>query len=174
MHAYVSHDFQCNFIILLRDFSPYYCNFIISVTHQYCFTLISQFVYIFSRPHQWWSGIALKAGRWQVPGSNSGRACQPTCLEFSVVFSETSVNTGQDPLERPPRRASHLQAQVLLETIGLNTYTTHRISLIIPQIRGLKCITGNLDNLERKQRGFSRNAISISQHPNTTIHNIKR
>ena len=44
-------------------------------------------------------------------------ACRPT--SDGAVF----VNTGKNPLERLPRRASHLQAQVLLETIGHNTYT---------------------------------------------------
>ena len=42
------------------------------------------------------SGIAvtLKTGRREVPGSNLGRICRPSRLEFSVVFSETRVNTG--------------------------------------------------------------------------------
>ena len=43
---------------------------------------------------QWWSGTALKAGRPEVPGSNPGRACRPSRSEFSVVFFETSINTG--------------------------------------------------------------------------------
>ena len=38
--------------------------------------------------------VALKTGRQEVPGSNAGRACQPTCSEFFVVFSETRVNMG--------------------------------------------------------------------------------
>ena len=46
------------------------------------------------RPRQWRSGSAFKAGRREVPGSNPGRACRPSRLEFSVVFSETRVNTG--------------------------------------------------------------------------------
>ena len=37
-----------------------------------------------------------------VSGSISGRACQPSRLELSVVFSETHVNTAKDSLERPP------------------------------------------------------------------------
>ena len=37
-----------------------------------------------------------------MPGSNPGRACRPSRSEFSVVFSETRVNTEKDPLERPP------------------------------------------------------------------------
>ena len=28
-------------------------------------------------PHQWRSDTALKAGRWEVPGSNPGRTCRP-------------------------------------------------------------------------------------------------
>ena len=45
---------------------------------------------------------ALKTGRREVLGSNPGRACRPSRLELSLVFSETCVNTGQDHLERPP------------------------------------------------------------------------
>ena len=45
----------------------------------------------------------LETKRREVPGSNPGRACRPSCSEFSVVFSETRVNTGWDRLERPPR-----------------------------------------------------------------------
>ena len=46
------------------------------------------------QPHQWPSGSALKSGMWEVPGSTPGCACQPSCSEFSVVFSETGVNMG--------------------------------------------------------------------------------
>ena len=46
--------------------------------------------------------VTLETGRWEVPGYIPGRACRPSRSEFSVVFSETRVNTGQDPLERPP------------------------------------------------------------------------
>ena len=62
--------------------------------------------------HQWRSGSALKTGRRKVPGLISGRACRPSCSEFSMVFSKTRVNTGEDPLERPPRKAYHLLSQV--------------------------------------------------------------
>ena len=43
--------------------------------------------------------------RREVPGSILGRDCRLSHLELSVVFSETRVSTGQDPLERPQRRA---------------------------------------------------------------------
>ena len=49
--------------------------------------------------------VTLKTVRREVPGSNPGRACRPSCSEFSVVFFEPRVNTGYDPLERTPRRA---------------------------------------------------------------------
>ena len=42
--------------------------------------------------HQWQNGNAQY--RRLVPGSNPGRACRPSRSEFSVVFSETRVNTG--------------------------------------------------------------------------------
>ena len=38
--------------------------------------------------------VSLETGRREVPGSNLGRACRPSRSEFSVVFSETRVNTG--------------------------------------------------------------------------------
>ena len=38
--------------------------------------------------------VTLETGRREVPGSNIGRACRPSRSEFSVVFSETRVNTG--------------------------------------------------------------------------------
>ena len=46
--------------------------------------------------------VTLKTERREVPGSNPCRACRPSRLEFSLVFSEIRVNTGEDPLERPP------------------------------------------------------------------------
>ena len=50
---------------------------------------------------------------------NPGRACRPSRSEFSVVFPETRVNTGQDPLGRAPRKALQPQTQIPCETIGL-------------------------------------------------------
>ena len=52
--------------------------------------------------------LTLKTGRREAPGSNPGRACRTSHSEFSMVFSETRVNTSQDPLERPTRRTFHL------------------------------------------------------------------
>ena len=46
------------------------------------------------RPHQWRSANAQNWKTWEVPGSNPGCACRPSLSEFSVVFSETRVNTG--------------------------------------------------------------------------------
>ena len=40
------------------------------------------------------TAVTLKTGRREGPGSNPGRACRPSRSEFSVVFSETRVNTG--------------------------------------------------------------------------------
>ena len=44
----------------------------------------------------------LKTGRREVPGSNRGRTCRPSRSEFSVVFSETRVNTGTGSLRKIP------------------------------------------------------------------------
>ena len=62
-------------------------------------------------------GSALKTGRREVPGSIPARACRPNYSEFSVVFSETRLNTGlkktphgEHPTHRPrsPVRQSAL------------------------------------------------------------------
>ena len=45
--------------------------------------------------------------------------------KFSVVFSETRVNTGQDPLVPLPRRAYHLQSQVHKRAIDLKKPATY-------------------------------------------------
>ena len=37
--------------------------------------------------------VALKTRRREVAGSSPGRACRPSRSQFSVVFSETRVNT---------------------------------------------------------------------------------
>ena len=50
--------------------------------------------------------VTLKTGRQEVTGSNPGHACRPSRSEFSVIFSETRIDTGQDLLERPTRRAT--------------------------------------------------------------------
>ena len=57
-----------------------------------------------------------------MPGSILGRACRPNRSEFSAVFAETRVNTGKDSLERPPRRAVPLQAQVPQADVGPPSY----------------------------------------------------
>ena len=44
--------------------------------------------------HQWPNGSALKTGRREELGKIPGRACRTSRSEFSVVFSETLVNTG--------------------------------------------------------------------------------
>ena len=38
-----------------------------------------------------------QAGRREVAGSIPGRACRPSRSEFSVVFSETRINTDKIP-----------------------------------------------------------------------------
>ena len=63
-------------------------------------------------PHQWPIRSALKTSRRQVPGSIRSLACRPSLSLFSVVFSETPVNTGKDPLKETPRNAFPPRAQV--------------------------------------------------------------
>ena len=74
--------------------------------HFYIFVLIfsqqHEAKFLVVQLHQWPSSFAFKASKWEVLDSILGRACRPSCSEFSVVFSETRVNTGQDPLKRPP------------------------------------------------------------------------
>ena len=38
--------------------------------------------------------VTLETGRREVPGSKIGRSCRLSRSEFSVVFSETRLNTG--------------------------------------------------------------------------------
>ena len=52
-------------------------------------------------------------------GSNPGRVCRPSRSEFSVVFSETRVNTGKNPLERQPRGHASYKAQVPQAALNL-------------------------------------------------------
>ena len=77
-------------------------------------------------PHQWLSCSSLKIGRWKVPGSN------PVALfdlaEFSVVFSETRLNTCKDPLYRPSRRPATYRPMTRKQTIGLKTFNLTRNS----------------------------------------------
>ena len=58
--------------------------------------------------HQWPGGSTFKR---EVSDSISGRACEPSRSEFSVLFSENRVNTGTGPLERSPWMAFHLESQ---------------------------------------------------------------
>ena len=56
--------------------------------------LLKKPIIIIEYPHQWRSGSMLKAGRQEMQCSIPGRFCQPSRSEFSVVFSNTRVNTG--------------------------------------------------------------------------------
>ena len=82
-----------------------------------------------SWPHQW---LHSKTGRRDGPGSFFGRACRPSRSEFSVAFSETRVNTGQDLLERPPQKALHPLAQIPREgnRLQLQQPTSQPVSLL--------------------------------------------
>ena len=55
-------------------------------------------------PQQWLHNPALKIGTREVPGSIPGRAYRPSRSEFSVVFTETRVNTGNNSLKRFPTK----------------------------------------------------------------------
>ena len=79
--------------------------------------------FIIIRPHQWRRGSALKAGKRVVTGSIPGHACRPSHSKFSVVFSETRVITGKDPLERPPWRTFLYKPWSHKRTICLNPPT---------------------------------------------------
>ena len=46
--------------------------------------------------------VALKTGRWEVQGSNPGRACRPSRFEFSVVFLRNSRKYGLESLRKTP------------------------------------------------------------------------
>ena len=53
------------------------------------------------------------------PGSIQYSACRPSRSEFSMVFSETPVNMGQDRLERPLRMTRPYRPRSHKRTIGL-------------------------------------------------------
>ena len=65
-----------------------------------CFHCNSNIFLKYLSPRKWRSSSALKTGRLEVPGSIP--VCRHSRSKFSVVFSETCVNTGYDPLERSP------------------------------------------------------------------------
>ena len=67
--------------------------------------ILRVYVFILTSPHQWRSCYALEIGKREVPGSNPGRACRPSRLDFSVIFFEIRLNMGKDPLERPATEA---------------------------------------------------------------------
>ena len=75
-----------------------------------------------SLPHQWLSG---NAQNWKTGGAKFKPWSRLSTQAFGVflVFSETRVNTGQDPLERPSRWACSLQAQVLQADNWPSTYS---------------------------------------------------
>ena len=80
----------------------------------------SQFIFLSAFFHYYF--CLLKTGRLEVPGSKPGHACRHSRSEFSMVFSKIRVNTGQDPLERPPKRAIILQSQVPQADNWTHTY----------------------------------------------------
>ena len=79
-------------------------------------------------PHKWWSGSELKTGRREVPGSISGLACRPSCLEFSVVFFKTRVNADWNPLERHYGGLSHYSPRSLVLQMDLNLQPINRLT----------------------------------------------
>ena len=64
--------------------------------------------------HQWPSGFKLKTGWRKELSSVPGRAYCPSCWEFSVIFSETPVIMGWDPLEKPHGRHSACRLSALM------------------------------------------------------------
>ena len=53
-------------------------------------------------PHQWRSDSALKAGRWEVPGSIPSRACRLSQLKFSHGLFQNSGKYGLGSLRKTP------------------------------------------------------------------------
>ena len=69
-------------------------------------------------PHQCPSRSALKIDTREATGSIPDCACLPSRSEFTLVSSETDVNTGYDPLERPHGGTPSV-GSVSMRTIGL-------------------------------------------------------
>ena len=84
-----------------------------------------------SSNHQWSSDSALKTGRRKQPGSIPGHACRPSCLEFSMVFTETRINTGWNPLEKPPTESILPTSQAPRVVNWIHTQTTIFLSSFI-------------------------------------------
>ena len=100
------------------------------------------------------------------------RACRPSRSEFSVVFSETLVNMGQDPLERPPRRASHPQAQIPSVINGLNTNNNQQPPSHPFQVT--KCFMSKAVKISEKFQSFRfpgiiQHRISQTRHQNRIL-----
>ena len=89
-------------------------------------------------PHQWRSGSPLKAGRREMPDSIPGRSYQPSCSKFSVVLSETRLNTGKNSSERlstegtPPTGPG-----IHKRTVGLNPTINQPIAFDLYILIGL-------------------------------------
>ena len=70
-----------------------------------------------------------------MPGSIPGRACRPSCSEFYLIFSETHVNTSQDPLEKPLWKAFPHILRTLVYSIGLIPTTESNTIFLISHWR---------------------------------------
>ena len=67
----------------------FFDNYVLKI---FLMTNITNILYYVSN-QQWRSGSALETGRRKLLRSIPGRACRTSRSEFSVVFSETRVNT---------------------------------------------------------------------------------
>ena len=55
---------------------------------------VFDYVYCICKYFKNYAVLRSKSGRREMPGSTLGRAYRPSRSEFSLVFSETRVNTG--------------------------------------------------------------------------------
>ena len=81
-------------------------------------------------PTNGWAILSSKTSRREVLGSIPGRACWSSRSELSVVFLETCVNMGYDPLERPLHgRHSIHRLRSLVRQSALEPTTNRRYAI---------------------------------------------
>ena len=106
---YLTHDFILSFNIM-----PPFPSYWISESFHFNAKPTRGQAVLPSKLVAWPRSSVLQTGRREVPTLIPGLACRLSCLQFSVVFSETSINKGYDPYERLLllRRAIPFKSQI--------------------------------------------------------------
>ena len=81
--------------------------------------IVDYYPFQFDAFQQWRSGSVVKTGRRVLQVSIPSSTCRHNHKEFSVVFSESRVNTGKDSLERSHGGHSVYSRRTLVLQLGL-------------------------------------------------------